>query len=287
MSIHPQLDNVKAAITAGTTMLANSSDSPRLDAELLLGMALAKQRAWLYAHPESPLTGKQTDVFYALINQRATGRPMAHLTGVREFWSLEFAVDEHTLVPRPETELLVEQALACLPAGQPLRVLDLGTGSGAIAVALATERPTINITATDRSGEALAMAKHNAAEHCPERIRFFEGCWFDALPPATAPFDMIVTNPPYIGEAENTPTDKELDFEPVTALYSGKDGLDAIRQIIAATGPWLKPGGWLLLEHGCAQAAQVTGLLTAAGFESVDNRADLAGQPRVSFGQQS
>jgi len=280
-----QFSTVRKALKVATSVLEHTSDSARLDAELLLAIAFGRDRAWLYAHDDAQLTAKQAQVFQTLLAQRAEGRPIAHLTGLREFWSLEFAVNEYTLVPRPETEVLVETALQHIPDNIACRVLDLGTGSGAIAIAIASERAGSDIVATDRSHGALEIAAENAQRHCPGRITFFQGDWYAALPADVALFDVIVTNPPYIGEAEEELTDPELAFEPAAALYSGKDGLHAIRQIVAKASNHLSPGGWLLIEHGFAQAADVAKLLTAAGFKSVDNVPDLSGHPRVSYGQ--
>lgn len=283
---HDIAATVRSALQAGQDALHTSSDSARLDAELLLGHVLERPRAWLYAHPDEPVPPATLTVFLALLGQRASGRPLAHLTGIREFWSLELGVNEHTLVPRPETELLVERALAHMPAGSTGRALDLGTGSGAIAIALATERPGWDIVATERSPAALATARDNAARHAPDRISFCAGDWFGAVAAKPA-FDVIVSNPPYIATRARELTDPELAFEPTAALYSGADGLDAIKTIVAAAGPALCAGGWLALEHGYDQADAVTELLTAAGFSSLATHADLAGLPRVTEGCRS
>ena len=275
--------SVKDALEAGRAVIDATSESARLDAEVLLGLATGKDRAWLYANSDEALADKTANVFRALLAERARGVPLAHLTGMREFWSLALRVNEHTLVPRPETELLVELALERIPANQPIRILDLGTGTGAIAIALATERADANITATDSSDQALTVAKQNAEQHCAGRIEFFAGNWFTAVSDDTV-FDLIVSNPPYIAANETRLTDPELAFEPIDALYSGADGLDAIRQIVAAAPTHLQPGGALLIEHGFAQADAVAQLLKAAGFKSVDNATDLAGNPRVTTG---
>ncbi len=280
-----QSTTIRESLAAARATLESTSASPRLDAELLLAAALGKDRGWLYAHTDEALTPKQADIFRLLLARRAEGRPLAHLTGRREFWSLELQVNEHTLVPRPETELLVEAALERIPVGDPCSVLDLGTGSGAIAIALASECPAAAVTATDRSEAALEIAKANAAAHGAGRVRFLAGDWYAALDDSCAPFDMIVSNPPYIAADETELTDPELAFEPADALYSGRDGLNAIREIVAGAGAWLKPDGWLLLEHGFAQGDAVGGLLATAGFYSVDNVRDLAGHPRLSLGR--
>lgn len=279
------LQSVKDALQEAADALAGISDSARLDAELLLALATGTSRAWLYANSNELLSERQIDLYCALLAQRAEGRPVAHLTGVREFWSLDLAVNEHTLIPRPETEILVEQAMSVIPRDTKQRVLDLGTGSGAIAIALAMERPKAIVVATDNSLAALEVAADNTDRHCAGRIEFHYGNWFDALPAGSRRFQFIVSNPPYIGEDERALTDRELEFEPIDALFSGRDGLRDIRKIIAGAGRWLKPDGWLLLEHGFAQARQVADLMTAAGFVRVTRVPDLAGQPRITRGQ--
>jgi release factor glutamine methyltransferase len=273
---------VRAALAAGCAALTPSSASPRLDAELLLGHALGRARSWLYANPDAVCGPDTQTVYRALLTRRVAGQPLAQLVGHKEFWSLTFAVSEFTLTPRPETEGLVEQALCRLAdPDDRSRVLELGTGTGAIAVALATERQALQLVATDISAEALEVARQNASRHAPGRIEFRAGDWFGALANA-APFDMIISNPPYIGAADTGLTDPELQFEPAQALYSGKDGLRAIRHIIAQAPRWLQPRGWLLLEHGFDQAPAVSELLRAAGFTELSHHADLAGHPRIS-----
>lgn len=275
---------IRDALRRAAGNLEGRSESPRLDAELLFAHALQRTRAWLYANPDTALTPAQATACEALIEARRRGKPVAQLTGRREFWSLPLEVNEHTLVPRPETELLVETALGYIGDAEACRVLELGTGSGAIAVAIATERPGCAVTATDSSAPALAVATRNAGRHCPDRIAFHTGDWYAALPSGTALFDIIISNPPYIAAGETALTDRELAWEPQTALYSGIDGLDATRQIVAGAADWLKPGGRLLLEHGFAQHTAVTELLHNCDFEAVESVADLAGNPRVTHG---
>jgi len=284
-STESQLD-VQAALSAGEQALAGRSDSARLDAELLLSHALRRNRAWLYANPQAPCSASERTVFEALLAGRAVGRPLAQLTGEKEFWSLPLAVSEYTLIPRPETEGLVEQALQRLPPHSTARVLELGTGSGAIAVALATERPALRLVATDRCEQALEVARTNAARHAPTPIEFRLGDWYAVLQPGER-FAMIVSNPPYIGETETPQTDAELRFEPTQALYSGRDGLNALRHIISGAADRLEDGGWLLLEHGFRQAVAVAAECTAAGLTALQQYRDLAGHPRVTCARYS
>lgn len=273
---------VRSLLTAGREALAGHSESARLDAELLLGHSLSHDRAWLYANPEATVDGRSAELFRRLLGQRAAGQPVAQLTGQREFWSLPLAVNEFTLIPRPETELLVERLLARLPADQTPHVLDLGTGSGAIAIAIATEHRGARIRATDIENGALTVARANALKFCPGRIGFDAGDWFAALTDDCPRFDVIVSNPPYIGTTESALTDPELAFEPVAALYSGRDGLDSIRVIIKGAVDWLLPDGWLLLEHGFTQAGAISELLRDAGYTAIHHYADAAGHLRVT-----
>ncbi len=220
-----------------------------------------------------------------MLNARAAGQPVAYLTGEREFWSLSFEVNEHTLIPRPETEHLVETALAQLPADKPIDVLELGTGSGAIAAALATERPAWSITATDIDPQTLEVAARNLKRHDCERVGLIQSDWFAAVPAGA--YDLIVSNPPYVPTRQRELTDAAIAFEPQHALFSGADGLDAIRIIAAAAGDFLKPGGWLMLEHGFDQAKAIADLLRQQGFRNISMQTDLNKQPRVTIAQAS
>jgi release factor glutamine methyltransferase len=262
-----------------------------LEAEILLAHCLGCARVRLYAAPEAPVAPAQAARFGALVAGRAAGTPIAYLTGEREFWSLALAVNRHTLIPRPETEGLVEEALRRLPPGGPpgatpdgpLEILDLGTGSGAIALALARERPAARITATDRSPEALAVAAANATRLGLARIRFRQGDWYTAV--AGRRFHLICANPPYVAAGDPALAEGELTSEPIGALVAGADGLAALRAIIEGGGAHLRPGGWILLEHGHDQAAAVGGMLAAAGFREIGSHADLAGIPRIAAGR--
>ncbi|WP_369820925.1 peptide chain release factor N(5)-glutamine methyltransferase [Pseudorhodoferax sp. Leaf274] len=252
----------------------------RLDAQLLLLHALghdANDRAWLLAHDQDPLAPDVLQRFDAHTARRLAGEPVAYLLGHKEFFGLPLQVDARVLVPRPDTETLVEWALEHLPAGGS--VVDLGTGSGAIALALAHARPDALVAAVDRSADALAVASANARQ-LNLRVQFMQGDWLHGV---DGPYDLIVSNPPYI--AEEDPHLAALVHEPLAALAAGADGLDDLRTITADAGAHLSPGGWLLLEHGHDQADAVCALLRAQGFVQVGSRMDLAGIARCSGGQ--
>lgn len=270
-------------LRAGARLLATVSDSPRLDAELLLAHALDESREYLYRTLAECVPAKAAAHYTALLENRAAHQPLAQILGQRDFWSFNLKVTADTLVPRPETELLVEQALSRIPRQMPQAIADLGTGTGAIAIAIARERPQCRVVATDLSHEALAVARHNASALEAGNISFHFGDWFAALNGER--FALIVSNPPYIADDEWHETDAELGFEPRIALSGGRDGLVDIRCIISAAPAHLDSGGWLLLEHGFRQAAAVQGLLKQAGFEEITTLTDLAGQPRVTAGQ--
>ena len=286
--------SVQELLDTAIRQLERTSESARADAEILLAYCLQKSRTWLFTWPEKEVDSTAITAFLRMVNERANGFPVAHLTGQREFWTLTLKVTPDTLIPRPETELLVETAFSLLPAplaGEGLGiggknapgVLDLGTGTGAIALAIASERPDISVTACDFSPAALVVAQENAQTNQIQNVQFHPSDWFSALPPQ--PFDLIVSNPPYIETNDPHLLQSDVRFEPITALASGKDGLDDIRRIVQEAPQWLKPGGWLLLEHGYNQGKAVTGLLQAAGFTQVRCLPDLAGNDRVSIGQ--
>ncbi len=274
---------VRELLAIASERLAEVSETPQLDAEVLMSHLLGRDRSWLYAWPDHRLDEAQLVGFAQLIDARADGRPVAHLTGRREFWSLPISVNEHTLIPRPETEQLVEIALSLELTGDA-RVLDLGTGSGAIALALATHRPTWRITAVDSSAAALDVARDNARRLGTGGIHFVQGDWFAGLP-GDAPFDLIVGNPPYIAAADPHLGTGDVAFEPLSALAAGDDGLADLRRIIADAPPFLRSGSWLWLEHGYDQAIAVADLLRTRGFADIQTRVDLAGQPRHSGGR--
>ncbi len=258
------------------------SESARLDAELLLCHVLGVNRSWLYAWPDKSLDALQLQRFDEVVARRAAGEPVAHILGEREFWSLTLKVTPDTLIPRPDTELLVEQALFLLPEEAAWKVADLGTGSGAIALAIARERPRCHVVATDFSEAALAVARENAARNGISNVEFRQGRWGEAL--GEERFDLIVSNPPYIAEGDSHLAEGDVRFEPRTALVSGLDGLDDIRQIARDVGAHLHNGCWLLLEHGYGQGESIRAILLENGFHQVTTWHDLAGLERVTGG---
>lgn len=249
----------------------------RLDAEILLAEVLQCSRATLIAHSERVLTQDETHRYQEYMTRRKKGEPVAYILGRKEFWSLELKVTPDTLIPRSETELIVEQVLTLFPDKKTKRVIaDLGTGSGAVALALAHEYPTWEIHATDQSSAALKVAFENAAHLGITNIQFHQGSWCKALP--LIYFDAIVSNPPYLSVQETSPP-----FEPSSALFSGSDGLDAIREIASESKKFLKTGGYLILEHGYTQAQQVREILKNAGYSAINSICDLAGIERVTL----
>lgn len=266
-----------------TRRLTEGSDSPRLDAEILLAAALERPRSYLRAWPERTLEPARAACFAAWLDRRRAGEPVAYILGRREFWSLDLEVTPDTLIPRPETELLVELALARLPMDRPATVADLGTGSGAIALALAVERPMARIVATDQSPAALVVARRNARRLGIDNVEFRQGDW--CAPLGNERFDLIAANPPYVAAADPRWRHGELRFEPPTALVAGDDGLDALRVIVVQAPACLQPGGWLLLEHGYDQGETVPVLLRERGFDAVSDHRDAAGLSRTSSGR--
>lgn len=264
--------------------ILSASPTPKLDAEVLAAHVLGRHRGWLFAHPEERPEPDRVETFWRLVERRAAGEPIAHITGTREFWSLPLEVSGDVLIPRPDTELLVELALRHLPRDSACRIADLGTGSGAIALALATELPKASIVAVEASAQALDVARRNAQHLGIERdqVEFRTGDWLDPL--GNERFDCLVSNPPYVREDDPHLQDGEVTFEPRAALAAGPDGLEAIRLIAAEAPDHLSAGGVLILEHGYDQQAAVMDLLHDAGA-TVEPHADLAGLPRAVVAQ--
>lgn len=255
----------------------------RIEVQMLLRSVLKVSRAYLLAHPERELDEAENAAYRALLQRRMAGEPMAHILGEREFFGLNLKVTPATLIPRPETELLVELALERLPQRSGIRALDLGTGTGAVALSIAHARPDVEVVAVDASAAALEVAGENAQRLELHNVSFLHGDWFSAL--AGQSFDLIVSNPPYIAAGDEHLTQGDVRFEPISALVSGADGLDDIRQIAGGACAHIHPGGWLLLEHGYGQAATVRGLLLAAGWGAVFSARDLSGIERVTGGR--
>ncbi|MFK3796651.1 peptide chain release factor N(5)-glutamine methyltransferase [Pseudomonas sp. NPDC088444] len=272
-------------IIASLLRSAELPDSPtaRLDAELLLAAALGKPRSFLHTWPERIVSTEAAQAFDGYLQRRRTGEPVAYILGQQGFWNIDLEVAPHTLIPRPETEMLVETALELLSGAIPHRLLDLGTGTGAIALSLAKDRPQWSVTAVDRVAEAVELAERNRQRLHLDNARVLESHWFGAVEGQR--FDLILSNPPYIADNDPHLVQGDVRFEPSTALTSGKDGLDDLRLIVAQAPAHLEPGGWLLLEHGYDQGAAVRELLNQQGFEQIQTRRDLGEHERITFGR--
>jgi release factor glutamine methyltransferase len=267
-----------------SSQLTAISDSPQLDCELLLCYTLDVDRTWLRTWPEKEISQPLEAKFRALLEQRVEGQPIAYLIGSRGFWSMDLQVSKDTLIPRPETELLVELALGLqLPKNSD--GLDLGTGTGAIALALASERPDMNFVAVDFQSGAVSLANKNCQALGLANVEIFQSDWFDSVQLTEDQFDLIVSNPPYISATDPHLQQGDVRFEPNTALVSGIDGLDDLKKIIAKSPFYLKPNGWLLLEHGFDQGSAVARLMSEAGFQKVVTHQDYNLIDRVTLGQ--
>ena len=272
-----------AAIADATERLSHISESPRLDAEILLCRTIDMPRSYLFAHPEDELDDLTAGRFASVLERRIAGEPMAYITGIREFWSHELLVSPATLVPRPETELLVELALREIPRKAEWQILDLGTGSGAIAIAIAGERRMCQVTAVDISADALAVARENVRMLALGNVELELGSWTEPL--RDRRFNVIVSNPPYVRSDDEALL--ELQHEPQSALAAGADGLDAIRVLAAECGAILADEGVLLIEHGAEQPVAVAELLEQHGWTDICCHNDLAGLPRVTVARRS
>jgi release factor glutamine methyltransferase len=280
-AVQPAADvTVGSALRQAQHTLEPDSPAPRLDAEVLLMHVCGLDRAALVMQADTALTGTQAQRLDSLLQRRRRGEPMAYLTGTREFWSMDLTVTPATLIPRPETELLVEKALEKIPPHATWRIADLGTGSGAIALAIARERPRCHVVATDDSAAALDVARHNAGKFGLANVEFREGHWFAPLTGET--FDLIASNPPYVRADDPHLKQGDLRFEPVSALVAGTDGLDAIRLLARQAREHLKPGGWVLFEHGWDQAVAIGEILRRHGYREMVYHQDLAGHARVA-----
>lgn len=280
------MSTITAMLDRGRLQL-HQTESPQIDAQTLLAHVLQKDRSFFYAHPEHKPSAEQIATYDVLIAKRKTGIPIAHLTGQREFWSLNLRVSAATLIPRPETEHLVELAINKMHSVSSMQILDMGTGTGAIAIALAKEcrdqHLNHQIIATDTSPDALQIAQENMTQHACDQITLLQSDWFSAL--AQKKFDLIVSNPPYIAESHPSLAEGDVRFEPRLALTSGSDGLDDIRKIIQHAPEHLLPKGWLLLEHGYDQAQIVRALFQQQRFSNIRSQQDFAGHDRITLGQ--
>lgn len=274
------MPSIAQAIKQASQSLTETSDSARLDVEVILCHVLNCAATHLLAWPEKILEQEQTLLFNQLIEQRRTGTPVAYITGSKEFWSLDFKVTPATLIPRPDTETLVEFVLNMFSDKKNLRLIDLGTGSGAIAIAIASERPNWEIIATDISVEALAIAGDNARRHKIKNIRFIESNWFERLEQQR--FDLIISNPPYIAEHDEHLSQGDVRFEPLSALTSGETGMDDIQHITAQSKKHLNSNGWLAFEHGYDQKQAVSDCFNHYAFQEITQLTDLSGQARIS-----
>jgi len=265
--------------------LSSCSDSPRLDCEVLLSFAVGKTRTYLYTWPEQILEKSQEELFLSSLQRRINGEPVAYIVGQKEFWSLPLYVDESTLIPRPETELLVEIGLELLAGQDDAMVVDLGTGTGAVALALASEQSQWQVYGLEKSQAAFALAQKNQQQLKLGNVTFLLSDWFDALVDQQKQFNLIVSNPPYINSDDEHLSRGDVRFEPHSALVANDDGLADIKHIVDHAADYLLANGWLVFEHGYQQAHAVTEYLERNHFTQVFTRNDLSGQPRVTGGQ--
>lgn len=274
--------DIQSLLTEAATQLCDISESAQLDAEILLCHCLNKARTYLRTWPEKTVTPSQLDTFRKALAKRRRGVPVAYIIGIREFWSREFEVTPEVLIPRPDTELLVELCLQLIPPDRPYKLIDLGTGSGIIAVTLAAERSQAEVTATDLSETALVVARNNAKRHRLHNIRFFHSNWFEAI--EDNDFDLVVSNPPYIAGDDPHLQQGDVRYEPESALIAPEQGLQDIRELARQARFHLSEGGHLLIEHGYNQQQAVHEIFHACRYRQIETHADLAGNPRVTRG---
>ena len=272
--------NIQQALQQASQELSATSPSAALDAQVLLSFVLHCNTAHLAAWPEKELSTEQQSDFLQLIQQRQQGLPVAHLTGQREFWSLNFSVNNSTLIPRPETETLVEYILTRFAHREHLKLLDMGTGTGAIAIAIAKEKPGWQIVASDASAEALQLARQNSQQHQTDNITFIQSDWFENI--TSTDFDIIVSNPPYIASDDPHLQQGDVRFEPLSALASGTEGLDDIEHLCSHAVQRLNNNGWLIVEHGYNQAQDVADCFANNGFSKIEQQQDLSGHTRMT-----
>jgi len=277
------MTDIQSTLLDASNKLAKSSDSALLDAEILLCHVLDKPRSHLRAWPEKQLSTEHSKQFLSLFEQRQRGVPVAYLIGNREFWSRDFKVTPAVLIPRPDTELLIELSLDLLTHIANPQLIDLGTGSGIIAITLAAERPDIEIMATDLSLSALAIAKQNSAKHQTQNIQFIQSSWFDKVPQSK--FDLVISNPPYIIPNDPHLYEGDVRFEPESALIAEDLGLKDIKNICDNARHYLKQNGSLLIEHGCDQQAEVQAIFKTFNYSHIKTHTDLSGNPRVTTAQ--
>lgn len=277
------MPSINTVLAEAAKSLQAVSDSALLDAEIMLCTVLGKERSYLRTWPDQELDPGHVSTYKVMLDERQQGKPIAYIIGNREFWSRDFQVSPDVLIPRPDTELLIELSLALIPANQPCRIIDLGTGSGIIAITLAAERPYAQVSATDISATALQIAKANALKHKVEHIQFYQSNWFENIP--AGKFDFIVSNPPYLAEDDEHLQQGDLRFEPKTALIAAQRGLSDIRTIAKTARDKLGNGGFLLVEHGYNQQNDVQNLFRSLGYCNIQAHTDLSGQPRVTSGQ--
>lgn len=272
--------NIQQAIQLASQNLSETSPSALLDAQVLLSLVLQCNSAHLAAWPEKEISEEQESLYQQLIRQRLQGLPVAHLTGQREFWSLDFAVNDSTLIPRPETETLIEYILTGFSHREDIKLLDMGTGTGAIAISIAKEKPAWTITACDVSEEAIKLARQNSAHHQTGNISFIQSDWFKNI--TATDFDIIVSNPPYIASDDPHLRQGDVRFEPLSALTSGPEGMDDIEYLCSHAAEHLNIDGWLIIEHGYNQAQQVSDCFAKNGFREIEQQRDLSGHTRMT-----
>ncbi|MFT5135242.1 MAG: release factor glutamine methyltransferase [Arenicella sp.] len=284
MPKEPSAQSYRKLLDDATQILYDGSSTPRIDSEVLLQAVTDRPLSWVFAYGETLATADHTRAFFDLVAKRQQGQPIAYLLNYKDFWTLRLKVNTHVLIPRSDTETLIEHALQKLPAGPLSHVLDLGTGSGAIALSIAKERPNAQVLATDYQTKALEVAKNNAAYNEVGNVRFLHSDWFSSIA-VDEKFDLIASNPPYIRKGDPHLAQGDLRFEPNSALISGGDGLHDLEKVIQGSINHLLPSAWLIVEHGYNQAREVTQLFSSAGYTNIELFKDINDLPRCTIGQ--